>query len=80
MFFYGWILGLANLGVFAVYYSAGKEQKKGPIRWLFDICIVFPIAIVMILGPFFSGFAAVPLAQKVSDPNTLETYHSEDHL
>lgn len=70
MYFFGWFLGLCNLGVFAVYFTAGKNQTKSALKVLFDIFIVLPIAIVMILGPFFSGFAAVPLAQKVSSTLT----------
>lgn len=66
MFFFGWFLGLLNLAVFSGYFSAGKNKNKSALNVLFDVFIVLPIAAIMIFGPFFSGFAAVPLAQKVT--------------
>ena len=66
MFMFGFVWGCVNLAVAWAYFVSGFAFSSGPKR-LFSLLIVTPIAVVLILGPFFSPWIALPLAQKVRD-------------
>ena len=66
MFLFGFVWGCINLLVFWGYFSSGFAFGSGR-QSIFTTFIVAPIAVVLILGPFFSPWIALPLAQKVSD-------------
>ena len=64
MFMFGFAWGCVNLAVFWGYFCTGFAFGSGR-QTIFTIFIVAPIAVVLILGPFFSPWVALPLAQKV---------------
>lgn len=74
MFFFGFIWGIANLGMMAAVIgetwswepSSFKNSRAwGAVKLLFVTFILFPISAVLIIIPFFGGWIVLPLAQKV---------------
>lgn len=74
---FGFCWGIVNIGIFWIYFSSDagfgstSNRRISATRWLFNVVIVLPIAAVMCLGPFFSPFAGLSLAQKVCLGETL---------
>lgn len=66
MFLFGFVWGCINLLVFWGYFCSKFAFGSGR-QSIFTMFIVAPIAVVLILGPFFSPWIALPPAQKVSD-------------
>jgi hypothetical protein len=71
MFIFGFCWGIVNLIVFWAYFypsfgfgSSHRNQNLSTMRMLFNMFIMVPVATVMILGPFFSPWVALPFAQR----------------
>jgi hypothetical protein len=66
MFIFGFVWGGVNILVYWVYFCS--DIAFGSVRrTLFTLFVLIPIAPVLILGPFFSPWIALPLARKVRD-------------
>jgi hypothetical protein len=73
MFLFGFVWGWVNLAVVKAYFSSAFAFGSGR-QSIFTWFIMVPIAAVLILGPFFSPWIALPLAQKVTDRVVHNTY------
>jgi hypothetical protein len=73
MFFFGSVWGWVNLLVFWGYFRTGSAFGSAR-QTIFSIFIVAPIAVVLILGPFFSPWVALPLAQKAAWNHGCDNY------
>jgi len=72
MFMFGFCWGVINLIVFWAYFASeagfasSYTRKISSMRLFFNLIIMLPIATVLCLGPFFSPFAGLSLAQKAA--------------
>lgn len=75
MFFFGFIWGVINLGVMAGYFGlVFSESRYSPrnrptwfitLKVLFNLFIMLPIALFLVIMPFFGGWIVLPLEQIV---------------
>ncbi|CAL1701572.1 unnamed protein product [Somion occarium] len=73
MFFFGFIWGVINLGVMAGYFGlVFSESRYSPrnrptwfitLKVLFNLFIMLPIALFLVIMPFFGGWIVLPLEQ-----------------
>ena len=66
MFVFGFIWGCVNLAVVGFYFVKGSAFSSGR-KTLFTLFIMAPVAVFLILGPFFSPFIGQSLAQQARD-------------
>lgn len=67
MYLFGFVLGGINIVAILIGLSLLKDKKGSITRLFFTLLIAIP-APFLILGPFFSPWIALSLAQKVFDP------------
>ncbi len=71
IFLFGFVWGIVNLGVAWMYYAwlfGSNSSRNGVLSFmnvLFNIFVVLPFWAVLIIMPFFGGWIAVPIAQRV---------------
>ena len=76
MYFFGFAWGIANcyaiafyyLGTFSVWDMSRRPKWLNYLFLFFQVFVVGPAAIALIIFPFFGGWIFVAIAQKVSSP------------